>query len=85
MMNVADMIIEHFTCRDIICGIDLFFLPVRQNLFYFSGAGKVYAHGLGQFTCNVKCDVRTLNLRSDVTFAPPPKYRMTFGKGCIVM
>ena len=50
---------------------NILFLPVRQNLFYFSGAGKFcLAHGLGQFICVVKSDVRTLNFRSDVIFEP---------------
>ena len=45
-----------------------YFLPMRQNLFYFSGAGKFcLAHGLRQLTREVKNDVRTLNFRSDVT------------------
>ena len=58
------------------------FLLMRQNLFYFSGAGKFcLAHGLGQLTRDVKSDVRTLNFGSDVIFAPPQKYRMMFGKG----
>ena len=39
------------------------------------------AHGLRQFTRDVKNDVRTLDLRSDVIFAPLRKHRMTFGKG----
>ena len=30
---------------------------------------------------DVKCDARTLNLRSDIIFASPRKYRMMFGKG----
>ena len=55
------------------------FLPMRQNLFYFSGTGK-NAHGKGQLTRDVKSDVRILNFRSDVIFAPPQKHRMTFGK-----
>ena len=50
----------------------LLFLLVRQNLFYFSCAGKFcLAHMLRQLTCNVKSDIRTLNSRSDVIFAPP--------------
>ena len=37
----------------------------------YSGAGKFcLAHELRQLTHNVKHDVRTLNFRSDVTFAP---------------
>ena len=37
----------------------------------FSGAGKFcLAHGLKQHTRDNKHDVRTLNFRSDVTFAP---------------
>ena len=37
----------------------------------FSDAGKFcLAHGLGQLTRDVKSDVRTLNFRSDVIFAP---------------
>ena len=39
-----------------------------------SGAGKICpAHGLGQLTRDVKSDVRNLNFRSDVIFAPPRK------------
>ena len=54
---------------------NLFFLPMRQSLVYFfSGAGQFcLAHGLGQLTHDVKSDVRTLNFRSDVIFAPPRK------------
>ena len=38
----------------------------------FSGAGKFcLALGLGQLTRDVKSDVRTLNFRSDVTYALP--------------
>ena len=45
---------------------------MTQNLFYFSDAGKFcLAHGLGQLTCDVKSEDRTLNFRSDVIFAPP--------------
>ena len=51
-----------------------FFLPLRQNLFYFSRAGKFcLAQGLGQLTRDVLCDVRTLNSRRDVTLALPRK------------
>ena len=40
----------------------------------FSGAGKFcLAHGLRQLTRDMKHDVRNLNFRSDVTFAPPRK------------
>ena len=40
----------------------------------FSGTGKFcLAHGLGQLTRDVKRDVRTLNFRSVVIFAPPRK------------
>ena len=50
------------------------FLPMRQNLFYFRGAGNIcLANGLRQLTRNVKHDVRTLNFRSDVDFAPARK------------
>ena len=45
---------------------------MKQTLFYFSAAGKFFlAHGLGQLTHDVKCDVKTLNFRSDAIFAPP--------------
>ena len=41
-------------------------LPLRQSLFYFCGAGKFcLAHGLRQLIR----DVRTINFRSDVTYA----------------
>ena len=47
---------------------------MRQNLFYFSAAGNFcVAYGLGQLTRDVKSDVRTLNYRSNVIFAPPLK------------
>ena len=47
---------------------------MRKTLFYFSGAGKsCLAHGLGQLIRDVKSDVRTLNFKSDVIFAPPRK------------
>ena len=40
----------------------------------FNGAVKFgLAHGLRQINRNVKTDVRTLNFRSDVTFAPTRK------------
>ena len=43
---------------------------MRRSLFYFSGAGKFcLAYGLRQPIRDVKSDVRTLNFRSDVTFA----------------
>ena len=42
----------------------------------FSGAGKFcLGHGVRQLTRDVRGDVRTLNFRSDVTFAPPRKTR----------
>ena len=45
-------------------------VPVRQSLFYFSGAGKFrLAHGLRQLIRDVKSDVRILNFRSDVTYS----------------
>ena len=35
-----------------------YFLPMRQSLFYFSGAGKLcLAHGLRQLTRDTKSDV----------------------------
>ena len=47
------------------------FLPMRQSLFYFSGAGKFcLAHGLRQLTRVVKSDIRTFKFRSDVTYPP---------------
>ena len=46
-----------------------------------SAAKFCLAHGLGQLTRDIKCDVRTLNVRNGVIFVPPGKYRMTFGKG----
>ena len=50
------------------------FLSVRQNLFYFNGAGKFcLAHRLSQHASDVKCDVKILNFKSDVIFAPPRK------------
>ena len=52
----------------------LIFLPMRQSLFYFSGAGKFcLAHGLRQLTRDFKSDIRTLNFRSDVSYLPPWK------------
>ena len=40
----------------------------------FSGAGKFcLAHGPRQLTRDVKCEVRTLDFRSDVTSAPSRK------------
>ena len=43
---------------------------MRLCPFYFSGAGKFCSvHGLRRFIRVVKSDVRTLNLRSDFTFA----------------
>ena len=40
----------------------------------FSGAGKFcLAHWLRQLTRDIKYDVRTLNFRRDVTFAPLQK------------
>ena len=42
--------------------------------FIFSGAGKFcFAHGLRQLTRDVKSDIRTLNFRSDITYAQPRK------------
>ena len=38
------------------------FLSVRQNLFFFCGAGEFWK----QLPRDVKSDVRTLNFRSDV-------------------
>ena len=46
-----------------------FFLPIKQSLLFFSGAGKFYlAHGLRQLTRDDKSDVRILNFRNDVTY-----------------
>ena len=60
---------------------DNIFLPMRQNFFFFSGARQFcLGHRLRQLTRAVKSDVRTLNFRSDVIFAPREKHRMTFGK-----
>ena len=40
----------------------------------FSGAGKFcLAHGHRQLTRDVKSDVRTLNLKNDITYPPPRK------------
>ena len=51
-----------------------YFLPMRQILFYFSGAGKFcLAHELRQLRRDVKHIFKTLNFRSDVTFAPTPE------------
>ena len=41
------------------------FLPMLGN--------SVHAHGLGQLTRDFRNNVRTLNFRSDVAFAPPQK------------
>ena len=61
------------------------FLPMRQNLFYFSGAGNFcLAHGLGRLTRDVKSDVRTLNFGSDVIFAPPQKIPNDVRKNLII-
>ena len=50
------------------------FLPMRQSCSILSGAEKFcLASGLRQLICDVKHDVRTLNFRSDVTFAQPQK------------
>ena len=53
----------------------LVFSYLRYGVCSFcSGAGKFcVAHGLGQLTRDIKSDVRTLNFRIDVTFAPPRK------------
>ena len=49
-------------------------LPMRQNSFYFSDAGKFcLVHGLRQLTRDIKHYIRTLNFISDATFAPPRK------------
>ena len=47
------------------------FLPMRQSLFHFSGVRNFcLADGLEQLTRDVKSDVRILNVRSDINFAP---------------
>ena len=47
-----------------------FFLPMRQSLFSFSGAGEIcLVHGLRQLTYDVKSGIRSLNFISDVTCA----------------
>ena len=52
--------------------VKTFFLPKRQSLFYFNGAGKFCLdHGLRQLTCDVNSDVRTLKSGGDVTYAQP--------------
>ena len=52
----------------------LFSNLMTQSLFYFSGARKFFlTHGLRQLTRDVKSEVRTLNFRSDITFAPTRK------------
>ena len=56
-----------------------FFLPMRQSLLFFSGAGKFcLAHGLRQLTPDTKSDVSCLQ-----TFftSRNEKRRMTFGVG----
>ena len=54
------------------------FLPLRQSLFHFSGAGKFcLAYRLRQLISDVKTDVRTLNFRSDVILHHHEKHRMT--------
>ena len=59
----------------------IIFLPMRQSLFYFTGAGKFsLTHGLRYLKRDVKSDVRTLNCVSGVTFAPPRQTQMTLGK-----
>ena len=51
---------------------NMIFLPMRQSCSIFSSAGKFcLANGLRQLTGDVKHDIRVLNFRSDVTFAPP--------------
>ena len=48
----------------------MYFLPMKNILFYFSDAGKFcLAHGLRQLTRDVKSDVKTLNFTSDVIYA----------------
>ena len=48
-----------------------------------SGMQETYslAHGLRQLTRDVKSDVRAIIFRSDVTYLPQRKHRMTFGEG----
>ena len=47
---------------------------MRQSWFYFSGAGKFcHTHGPRQPISDLKSDVRTINIRSDVTYLPPRK------------
>ena len=48
------------------------FLPRDRVCSIFSGAGKFcLVHGLRQLTRDFKSDVRTLNFKSDVTYAQP--------------
>ena len=56
-----------------------YFLLMRQNLFYFSGAGKFcLAHGLRQLTQDAKSDVSCLQ----TTFRRlSENLQMTFGVG----
>ena len=61
MTLVLSVISYALSVRDRVCSI-------------VSDAGKFYlAHGLRQLTRDVKHEIRTLNFRSDVTFAPPRK------------
>ena len=54
-----------------------FFSYLRNRVCsIFSVAGKFcLAHGLRQLTCDVKNDIRTINFRNGVTFAPLRKTR----------
>ena len=54
----------------------------QTELVLFLALLENSAHGLRQLTRDVKQDARTLNFRSDVTFAPAQKKKqLTFGKG----
>ena len=57
-----------------------------ECVLFFSSAGKFcLAHGLRQLIRDVTSDIRILNFRSDVTYAPPQKRRMMFEEGCYAM
>ena len=61
--------------------ISFYYLCDRVYSIFSGNENFDLAHGLRQLTRDVKHDVRTLNFRNDITFAPPRKHRMTFGKG----
>ena len=64
--------------KETICSLrkQILSLRMRQSLLFFFLVvlEKIcLAHGLRQLKCDVKSDVRTLNLISDITYATPRK------------